>query len=226
MSPRIILLAKRERFSREAQAIAEAAFGDDLATFTGAVGDPEPEALRTATPDYLISFLSPWIVRKHSLDRAGAAINFHPGSTDYPGIGCYNFALYEGATEFGAVCHHMLAKVDTGDLVMERRFPVLPEDSVETLKLRTMETMVDMFREVVELIAAGQPLPRADVHWTRRPFTRREMEALKQIEHDMPQEEIDRRVRATVYPGYPGPVMRMADGSTYVFPVPDRPPIA
>ncbi len=32
MSHRIILLAKQERFSREAQAIAEAAFGGDLAT--------------------------------------------------------------------------------------------------------------------------------------------------------------------------------------------------
>jgi methionyl-tRNA formyltransferase len=226
MSPRVILLAKQERFSREASAIAEAAFGADVATYTGAVGDPEPEALRTGSPEYLISFLSPWIVRKPSLDRAGTAINFHPGSTDYPGIGCYNFALYEGATEFGAVCHHMLAKVDTGELVMERRFPVLPEDSVETLKLRTMETMIDMFREIVALIAAGQPLPRADAHWTRRPFTRREMEALKVIEHDMPQDEIDRRVRATVYPGYPGPVMRLPGGGTYAFPVPDRPPIA
>ena len=163
MSSRVILLAKQERFSREAQAIAEAAFGPDLATYTGAVGDPEPDALQTDSPEYLISFLSPWIVRKHSLDRAGAAINFHPGSTDYPGIGCYNFALYEGASEFGAVCHHMLAKVDTGDLIMERRFPVLPDDTVETLKLRTMETMVDMFREIVALIAAGRPLPRADV---------------------------------------------------------------
>jgi methionyl-tRNA formyltransferase len=226
MSSRIILLAKRERFSREAQAIAEAAFGGDVATYTGAVGDPEPEALKAGSPEYLISFLSPWIVRKHSLDRAGTAINFHPGSTDYPGIGCYNFALYEGAAEFGAVCHHMVEKVDTGELVMERRFPVAPDDSVETLKLRTMETMVDMFREIVALIAAGRPLPRSDLHWTRRPFTRREMEALKVIEHDMPQEEIDRRVRATVYPGFPGPVMRLADGGTYVFPVPDRAPIA
>ena len=226
MSPRIILVAKGERFSREAQAIAERAFGADLATYTGAVGDPEPEALQTHRPEYLISFLSPWIFSKQILDRAGTAINFHPGSTDYPGIGCYNFALYEGAAEFGAVCHHMLAKVDTGDLIMERRFPVAPDESVETLKLRTMETMVGMFREIVASIAAGRPLPRADVHWTRRPFTRREMEALKVIRHDMPKDEIDRRVRATVYPGHPGPVMQLADGGTYAFPVPDRPPIA
>jgi methionyl-tRNA formyltransferase len=226
MSPRVILLAKQERFSRRAQAIAEAAFGTEVATYTGRVGDPEPEGLQVGGPEYLISFLSPWIVRKPALDRAGVAINFHPGPTDYPGIGCYNFALYEGAAEFGAVCHHMLPKVDTGGIVLERRFPVLPDDSVESLKLRTMETMVGMFRDIVALIAAGQPLPLADVHWTRQPFTRREMEALKVIEHDMPQEEIDRRVRATVYPGYPGPTMRLPDGGTYAFPVPDRPPIA
>lgn len=226
MPPRILLLTKPDRFSREAQAVAESAFGADLAAYEGAVGDPEPEALRTAGPEYLISFLSPWIVSRQSLDRAGTAINFHPGSTDYPGIGCYNFALYEGAAEFGAVCHHMLAKVDSGPVISERRFPVAPDESVETLKLRTMETMIAMFREIVDLIAAGRPLPRAELHWTRRPFTRREMEALKVIEHDMPQEEIDRRVRATVYPSRPGPVMRLADGGTYAFPIPDRPPIA
>ncbi len=226
MQPEVILLGKTERFSRQAAEIAEQAFGSSLKVFLAKVGDPEPEALSTDRPDYLISFLSPWIIRKETLERAGTAINFHPGSTEYPGIGCYNFALYEGVPEFGAVCHHMLAKVDTGKIILERRFPVSNDDTVETLKLATMETMVEMFREIVSIIAAGQPLPEAETHWTRRPFTRREMEALKVLDHTMSEAEIERRLRATIYPGYPGPYMVREDGSTFHYPVPDRPPLA
>lgn len=223
--PRVILLSKRDRFSREAQKNCAAAF-DAVEIYEGAVGDPEPAALSSCEGATVISFLSPWIVRKATLDQAEIAINFHPASTDYPGSGCYNFALYEAAPEYGATCHHMLPKVDTGAVILERRFPVRENDTVETLKLTTMETMLAMFREIIATLAAGEPLPAADTHWTRKPFTFRQMEDLKVIVPAMPPAEISRRVRATVYPGYPGPVMRFADGRSRAFPVPQREALA
>ncbi|HEV2867256.1 MAG TPA: formyltransferase family protein [Allosphingosinicella sp.] len=223
---KVLLLSKQDRFSAEAAEIAREALGSRLTVFTGQVGDPYPDLSFPTGRDTLISFLSPWIVRQEDLDRAGTAINFHPASVDYPGIGCYNFALYDEAAEFGAVCHHMLAKVDTGRIVDERRFPLHPDDSVETLKLRTMETMVAMFRDLVPIIARGEPLPEAPVHWTRGPYTRKQLHALKVITPDMDEAEVARRVRAVTYPGYPGAVLHRPDGTTYEFPVPDRPPIA
>ncbi|HEY0042964.1 MAG TPA: formyltransferase family protein [Allosphingosinicella sp.] len=220
-----ILLAKQDHFSRQAVTLAEAIFGEDVTTFTGKVGDPFPEAVRAVRPRALISFLSPWIVRQDVLENAEIAINFHPASTDYPGLGCYNFALYEDAPEFGAVCHHMLAKVDTGRIVEERRFTVLPNDSVESLKLRTMVTMVSMFHDICSKLASDLPLPEASVHWSRRPFTGREMNALKIIDPEMPAEEIARRIRATVYPGYDGPSVTIG-GKTFFYPVPNRTALA
>jgi methionyl-tRNA formyltransferase len=225
MTADIILLAKTDRFSREAQSVAEAIFGERLASFTGSVGDALPEDVPEASPAWLISFLSPWVVPATVLDRAGTAINFHPASVDYPGIGCYNFALYDDAAEFGAVCHHMLPKVDSGVVIEERRFPVFPSDSVETLKLRTMVTMVAMFHDICCLIATGTALPVAERQWSRKPYTRRGMNALRELTPDMPPEEVARRVRAMTYPGYPGPSMRIS-GKTFFYPVPDRPPIA
>jgi methionyl-tRNA formyltransferase len=224
--PKVFLLSKQDRFSAEAAAIARAALGERLVVHTGQVGDPYPDLSGLAAGDILISFLSPWIVRQQDLDRAGTAINFHPASVDYPGIGCYNFALYDEAAEFGAVCHHMLARVDSGRIVEERRFPLEPGDSVETLKLRTMETMVAMFRDLIGLIARGERLPAADVHWTRPPYTRKQLHALKVITPEMDEAEIARRVRAVTYPGYPGAVLHRADGTTYCYPVPDREPLA
>lgn len=225
MSPKVILLAKTERFSRTAVAIAESLFGEAAASFCGKVGDQLPDALSSAAPEYLISFLSPWIVPGDVLDRAGTSINFHPASVDYPGIGCYNFALFDEAPEFGAVCHHMVAKVDTGAIVEERRFPVFPEDSVESLKLRTMVTMTSMFHDICCLIAQGKELPRAETEWSRVPYTRRQMNELRKIEPDMQEAEVRRRIRAMTYPGYPGPFITVG-GHTFYYPVPDRPPLA
>lgn len=225
MNGEVFLLAKQCRFSGQAVDVARILFGDRVRIFTGTVGDPLPDELASGSPELLLSFLSPWIISQALLDKSGTALNFHPGSTDYPGIGCYNFALYEEVPEFGAVCHHMLAKVDTGTVVDERLFPVLPTDTVETLKYRTMVTMLAMFHDLCSLIASGRELPVSPRQWSRRPFTRREMEALKQIDAKMDEAEIKRRLRATVYPGYPGPYVQVGSDRFYVS-VPDRPPLA
>lgn len=221
----IVLLTKTDRFSRDARLIAESIFGSRVRSFYGQRDDSLPPGLNASKNAILVSFLSPWIIPQSILDAHEFAINFHPGSTDYPGTGCYNFALYDEAQEFGAVCHHMLAQVDTGALIDERRFPLLPHDSVETLKLRTMVTMLAMFQDILHLIAKGKPLPVADRRWSRRPYTRREMNDLKLLDETMSAREIDRRVRATLYPGYPGPQMRCGD-RTIKYPVPRRAAIA
>jgi hypothetical protein len=220
----VILLCKRERFSAMATEIAKTLLGARLRTFSGTVGDPLPAPVERGAA-ILISFLSPWIVPARILDRCGLAINFHPGSVDYPGTGCYNFALYEDAGEFGATCHHMLPKVDTGPVIEERRLPIFPADTVETLKLRTMVTMLAMFQDIATSIAQGSDLPVAKSHWTRRAFTRREMNALKRLTDDMPRHEVERRIRATIYPGYDGPYYDR-DGRCEMVPVPERAAIA
>jgi methionyl-tRNA formyltransferase len=225
MNGEVFLLAKQCRFSGQAADVARILFGDRVRIFTGVVGDPLPQEIASGSPEVLLSFLSPWIVPQAVLDASRTALNFHPGSTDYPGIGCYNFALYEEVPEFGAVCHHMLAKVDTGIVVEERLFPVLPTDTVETLKYRTMVTMLAMFHDLCSLLAGGRELPVSPRQWSRRPFTRREMEELKQIHADMGPEEIKRRLRATIYPGYPGPYVTVGAEKFYAS-VPDRPPLA
>jgi methionyl-tRNA formyltransferase len=212
VTSRVLFFAKTDSFCDQALAIAQVAFGDALVVHRGKLGDPFPVRRDDAGHEPLrgiLSFVSPWIVPAWLLERvppqpSGWALNFHPGSTDYPGIGCYNFALYEGAAEFGAVCHHMAPAVDTGAIVLERRFPLLPADSVASLKLRTMVTMVSMFHDVVIDLSRGQPPPVSSARWGRRPFRRAELEALCEITADMTEEEVRRRVRAVTFPGAPG----------------------
>jgi methionyl-tRNA formyltransferase len=166
----------------------------------GRWGEALPEAARTWKGDYIISYLSRWVVPSEVLKRARrAAVNFHPASPEYPGIGCTNFALYENATEYGATCHHMAAQVDTGQIIAVRRFPVLPEDNVASLLKRTYENQIALFLEIAPLMAQGKTLPTSAENWTRRPFTRREFNDLFKITPGMTSQEIARRVRAVSF---------------------------
>lgn len=212
MTADVLLISKRDRWSLRAGAYAQRAFGDALDWRQGALGEPFPLAQAQGAGRYriVLSFLSPWIVPARLLETAELAINFHPGSCDYPGIGCYNFALYEGAESYGVVCHHMLAEVDAGEIIEERRFPLGPEDTVETLKLKSMTAMAGLFERIVGRVAEGTPLPASSAQWTRKAFTRRQLNELCVITTNMDANEIKRRVRAVTYPGQPGAQITLA----------------
>jgi methionyl-tRNA formyltransferase len=222
---KVVVLTKRDAWSEKAGQLAIIVFGDRLLWIQGTVSDPLPRDAMPARIDHLISFLSPWIVPKQLLSTADVSINFHPASRDYPGTGCYNFCLYEGAPFYGAVCHHMVESVDRGGIIEERRFPVLENETVETLKFRTMIVMLALYHDILSKIAAGQPLPEAAESWSRRPFTRAQLNELCMISPNMGQDEIARRVRATVYPGRPGPTVVLA-GTEFRYDVPNRDPLA
>ncbi|MCA1899150.1 MAG: hypothetical protein LDL50_00440 [Chloroflexi bacterium] len=166
----------------------------------GKWGDPLPDDIRRWEGDYIISYLSRWVVPQDLLERARiAAVNFHPASPEYPGIGCNNFALYEDAKEYGVTCHHMARKVDTGRIIKVRRFPVYPEDGVEELLARTYENQIALFFEIAEIMARGGELPVSTETWTRPPFSRKQFNELFRITPEMSADEVRRRVRAVSY---------------------------
>lgn len=166
----------------------------------GKWGDPMPEYVSNWEGDYIVSYLSRWVIPDVLLQRAHkAAINFHPASPEYPGIGCTNFALYENAREYGTTCHHMAPRVDTGPIIAVRRFPIYPEDDVAALLKRTYENQLALFFEIGRLMAEGGDLPVSNETWTRPPFTRKQFNELFRITPEQSKEEIERRIRAVSY---------------------------
>jgi methionyl-tRNA formyltransferase len=173
---------------------------DDVTACIGRWGDPLPPAAVYWEGDYIISYLSRWVVPAHLLQRARwAAINFHPASPDYPGAGCNNFALYEGATEYGITCHHMAPQVDTGPIIAVKRFPVYATDTVASLLARSYAFQLALFYEVMAEILANRELPRSSEAWTRAPFRKADIDRLARIAPGMSRDEIARRVRATTF---------------------------
>jgi len=159
-----------------------------------------PEDIGWWKGDYIISYLSPWVVSAGLLSRASkAAINFHPASPDYPGIGCNNFALYDNVNEYGATCHHMASQVDTGNIVAVKRFKVFQTDTVSSILSRTYDHQLSLFYDVMSNIINKEELPASNEKWTRKPFTRKELNELAKITPDMTKDEIERRIRATAF---------------------------
>ena len=207
----ILFLAKKKPFAKDAARLLKLCF-PDTDIFFGEVTDPFPEKAKNAVYDYVFSYISPWIIPKQVLDNTKiAAINFHPGPPEYPGIGCTNFAIYYGEKEFGITVHHMEEKVDSGKIIMVKRFPIFPNDTVYTLTQRCYAYIFTAFIEILDYIVKGLPLPEAKEHWKRQPFTRKDLNELRVITPDMDEEEIKRRVKATTFPKMPGAFIELGN---------------
>lgn len=227
-STKILMFSKKENiFCDYAEAILKSYFrNDEIISIRGNVGDRLDDELYWYQAEYVISFVSPWIIPKAVLVSAKkAAINFHPGSPDYPGTGCYNFALYENSKKYGVTVHHMDEKVDTGDIIMTSYFDVSPFESVETLKLKSMNHLLFCFEKILSFISCNMSLPVSNESWKRKPFTRKKMFELFEIDllkHD--KSEIEKRIRAATYPANMGAFVRVADKKFYL-PYDNRKPI-
>lgn len=163
-------------------------------------GLPMPGDLLEWEGDLLISYLAQWIIPGKLLAKAKmASINFHTGPPAYPGIGCTNFALYNGEKEFGITCHHMLDKVDSGPIIAVRRFPLFDNETVFSMTQRCYAEIWHLFYELMSGLLQGQPLPVSGETWTRKAYTRRQLDELCELTPDMTAEEKARRVRATTY---------------------------
>lgn len=171
-----------------------------MTAYLGQWGDCLPEDVKWWSGDYIISYLSRWVVSEYLLKKAKiASINFHPASPDYPGIGCINFALYDDAKEYGVTCHHMDASVDTGAIIAVKRFPIFATDDVASLLTRTYDYQLVLFYEIMSLILEDKALPVSKERWMRKALTRKEFNALMRITPNMSQQEIAKRVKATSY---------------------------
>src|SRR6187399_298747 len=92
---RILFIGKADDFySKQAGEFIRAHFPESKIIF-GTRQEPFPEKLFDWEGDIILSYLSQWIIPGRVLQNAGmAALNFHPGPPEYPGIGCTNFAVY------------------------------------------------------------------------------------------------------------------------------------
>lgn len=205
MEPSILFFGKKDDyFCNLAVEFIKNNFSDSVICL-GSRNQDFPQKAYEWKGDYIISYLSPWIIPAKLLKIARkTSINFHPGPTEYPGIGCTNFAIYNREKSFGITCHHMQPKVDTGDIIVEKRFLLFQTDTVLSLTQRCYAFILTIFYDVMQLLLMNKSLPKPDIQWKRKPFTRKELNELCRLTLDMTEDEINRRIKAVTFPNAPG----------------------
>lgn len=196
----VLFLRKKDNvYAQRAEDFVRAHFKDPL-IFSGSRKDRLPQEVLSWKGDLMVSFISSWIYPQTLLKNARlAAINFHPGSPEYPGTGCTNFAFYNGEKEYGITCHHMQSTVDSGAIIRVKRFPVQEMDTVYSVTQKCYQLIEESFYEIMKDLLEGKPLPVTNERWKRKPFTRKQLDELCTITPDMTEEEINRRIKATTY---------------------------
>jgi len=68
---------------------------------------------------------------------SGRIINLHPSLLPkFPGLDTHRRAIEAGDREHGASVHFVTADLDAGPVIIQRRIPILPDDTPETLQHR------------------------------------------------------------------------------------------
>lgn len=84
-------------------------------------------------------------------------INLHPSLLpQFPGLEAWTQALAAGVPETGCTVHYVDAGMDTGEILAQRRVPILPGDTPETLHVRIQEQEHRLYPEVIRALAAAR----------------------------------------------------------------------
>lgn len=154
--------------------------------------------------DLLLSFgtgviVPPWILAIENL----LALNIHAASPEYPGRDPHHFAVYDGVKQYGATMHYMLQSVDAGPITDVELFDVPTDISpFELLELANDACWKLINRFFSSYQNQCVPFRLDNVVWGGRKSTRKMFLEMCRIDHNMSQEEVARRLRATSMSGY------------------------
>lgn len=93
-------------------------------------------------------------------------INVH-GSLlpQYRGAAPINWAIINGETETGVTTFKLKHEIDTGDILLQKKVDIMPEDNVGSLYEKLMQAGAELLVTTVKGLAAGQleEIPQADI---------------------------------------------------------------
>lgn len=197
------VVAVRSRNSDEGKKVREIAKESGIALLNSLEELPEV--------DLIISVQHHELLQQQDIDKARKiAVNLHLAPLpEYRGCNQFSFAILEDAREFGVTIHQMDTRIDHGAILFEKRFPVPEACWVKELHELAVRKGEELFTESLpDFILGNYPLkPQKETGGRKKSqlHFRNEMKQLKEITLDLPEKEIEKRIRATLMPGFEPP---------------------
>lgn len=115
------------------------------------------ETLRALKPDIIVTVAYGKIIPPQILALPPlGCINVHPSLLPkYRGASPIQAAIADGERETGVTIMYQSEALDAGDIILQRRVPIAPEDTAQTLEARLADTGTAALVEALRLIAAG-----------------------------------------------------------------------
>ena len=125
--------------------------------------------------DYVFSYLCPFKIKNDFLKKTKIHnINFHPGPPNYPGFGCYNFAIFNNDRFYSCTAHLMNSSIDSGKIFQLEKFRIKKNISLnELIKLSNYKLLI-LFKKVLKKIANNKLEVRKVSDWGKKKYTKKQ----------------------------------------------------
>lgn len=130
-------------------------------------------------------------------------INCHAGKLPfYRGRNVLNWALINDEKEFGVTVHYIDEGIDTGDLILQRCYPITDADDYATLLERAYEGCADTLYDAIKSIQRGDvsATPQSSIHPLGFYCSRRRA-GDERLDWNRPSRDVFNFVRAVCRPG-------------------------
>jgi phosphoribosylglycinamide formyltransferase-1 len=85
-------------------------------------------------------------------------LNIHPSLLPaYPGLNVHERVLAAGEKVSGCTVHYVNEDLDAGEIVLQRKVPVLENDTPETLSARILDEEHRLYVDAIKLVVATEP---------------------------------------------------------------------
>lgn len=155
------------------------------------------------------------------------AFNLHLAPLpEYRGCNQFSFAIYNEAQSFGVSIHRIDERIDHGDLLFEKRFPLDANIWVESLYLQSVDAAIQLFeRSLPSIICDTDKLTKIDTTGRASAiYYRHQIHDLKCISPTASMAELQKIIRATAMPGFEPPYFLIGEEKVYCIPQRHRQP--
>ena len=157
--------------------------------------------------DYIFTFRSYLILKKMTIKKAKiAAINFHPGTTKYRGVGCANYAIYERSKFYGVTAHLIETKIDSGKIIDEVKFKISKKISLKALLTKTHREQYYLALKTIKGIIKNKDYIKNQIKknnknkWSKKIGSKKKLDKFYQLKRfNLTDEELSRYLRSTLY---------------------------
>lgn len=126
-------------------------------------------------PDYLVSAYYQNIVSDSILALVTyKAMNLHPSLLpDYKGCFSAVWAILNGEVETGVSFHYMTNQVDCGNILLQKKLSIKPDDTAYSLYHRLVSLFLVHFNSAFEKLIQGDPGAKQDTSRSSRYYARK-----------------------------------------------------